>query len=279
MNTQVLSEFSSKKITYNHVVHTEISPYTIDSHCHDAFEIIYLKNGDLTYNIEGKKYHIKKNSLIFAKPFLTHSINVNSPEIYDRHAFLFENSIVKDSVFNRLPAEMNVINLNEYPKISEIFDKADFYSKHFKDEELKKILSNIVEEVFYNIIIVSENFAESNINGKYSANPIIASVVEFINNNLSEPFTVEDICKELFISKSYLHGIFMKHMQITPQKYISQKRLLIAQKEIRALAKPTEIYTLCGFSDYSSFYRAYKKYFGYPPSEELNHEIVRTIEF
>ncbi len=279
MKTQMVCDFRSDNIAYNHVIHTEIEPYVIEPHCHDIFEIIYLKNGDLTYNIEGKRYHIKKNNVILAKPFLIHSINVNSPEIYDRHAFLFENSLVKDTVFDRLSPEMNVINLTNYPEILKIFTKADFYSQHFKGDELKNILSNIVEEIIYNIIIVLENFSQNNINGNYSANPVIASAVEFINDNIAEPFNIEDICKKLFISKSHLHGLFSKHMQTTPQKYIAEKRLLMAQKEIRNLKKPTDIYNKCGFYDYSSFYRAYKKYFGYPPSEELDHEIVRVIEF
>ncbi len=277
MKKQLLSEFQSKEIAYNHIVYNTV-PYTIDFHCHDVFEIIYLKNGDLTYNIEGKQYHINKNHLIITRPFMTHSINVNS-EIYERYDFLFESSIIKSSFIRKLPNEMNVIDLNNYPEIAKIFNKTDRYFDYFNDDELKRVLAITIEEIFYNIIIVSEKFSKGSINGNYSTNPTIASAVEFINKNLTEPFTIEDICKELFISKSYLHRLFLQHIKTTPQKYIASKRLLLAQKELRDLAKPTEVYTHCGFSDYSSFYRAYKKHFGYPPSEELNQKIVRTIEF
>jgi len=275
MNQEKLSEFLSKRIAYNHIKYSEITPYVIESHCHDAFEIIYLKKGDLTYNLEGKKYHLRNNSLIITRPFLAHSITVNSP-VYERYDFIFENNIIKDSVVNKLPANIDVVNLNDYPEITTIFTKTDRYFQHFRDDELKEILSDTVKELFYNIIMISGDFTE---NSKYSSNPVIASAVNFISSNLSSPFTIEDVCKTLFISKSYLHRLFLQHMQITPQKYITEKRLLMAQKEIRTMKKPTDIFETCGFSDYSSFYRAYKKYFGYPPSEELNHEIVRTIEF
>jgi AraC-like DNA-binding protein len=155
----------------------------------------------------------------------------------------------------------------------------DYYCKHFEGDELKKILADLVEEIFYNIIIVTEKYPQNKLNGNYTANPIIASVIEYIDNNISRHFTIEDLCNELFVSKSYLHQLFLRHMQMSPQKYVNSKRLLMAQKEIRAFAKPTEVFAKCGFSDYSSFYRAYKKFFGYPPSEEHDRKIFRVIDF
>ena len=47
-----------------------------------------------------------------------------------------------------------------------------------------------------------------------------------------------------------------------------QKRLIYAQKLIVKGQKPSKTYSDSGFSDYSSFYKAYLKFFGYPPSEE-----------
>jgi AraC-like DNA-binding protein len=83
---------------------------------------------------------------------------------------------------------------------------------------------------------------------------------------------IDEICNELFITKSHLHHLFMKHLNITPKKYITSKRLAMAQREISFGAKPTDVYVKCGFSDYSTFYRAYKNQFGRPPSEKGDNE-------
>ena len=279
MKHEKIAEFRSKRLVYNHMKYTEIEPYFIPPHYHDVFEILYIKNGDLTYHVEGKKYRVKKNSLIITSPLSNHNIDINTLDIYERYDFLVENKVIKESILQRLPAEMNVINLNEYPQIAEIFTKIDFYVNYFEGDELKKVLSNLVEEVFYNIIIIAENFSQNQTNGSYTANAVIAAAIEYIDQNLSSNFSIEDLCRELFISKSYLHGLFMEHLQTTPKKHITSKRLLFAQRKLRQYAKPTDIYADCGFADYSSFYRAYKKYFGYPPSEELEHKIYRVIEF
>ena len=279
MKHEKIAEFKSKQLVYNHMKYTEIEPYFIPSHYHDVIEILYIKNGDLTYYVEGRKYRVKKNSLIITRPLSNHNIDINSLDIYERYGVLVENKVIKDSIVNNIPDNMDVINLNEYPQIAEIFSKTDFYITHFEGDELKKILSNLIEEVFYNIIIIAKNFSQNQTNGSYATNAVIAAAIEYIDKNLSNNFSINDLCQELFISKSYLHGLFMEHLQTTPKKHITSKRLLFAQRKLRQYAKPTDIYSDCGFADYSSFYRAYKKYFGYPPSEELEHKIYRVIEF
>lgn len=279
LNKEVFSEFHSQRLVYNHIKYTEMDHFVIGPQVHDVFEILYLKQGDLTYQVEGKTYHIKKNGLIITRPGAIHIIHINNPKVYERHDFLFENRVVFESILKKLPEEMNVINLNEYPQVIEIFTKMDYYCSHFKGDELKKILADLVEEIMYNLVIVANRFPLSQSNGNYSANPVIAAAIEYIDNNLNSGFGIDDLCQALFVSKSYLHQLFTRHLQISPQKYVNSKRLLMAQKEIRAFAKPTEVFAKCGFSDYSSFYRAYKKFFGYPPSEEHDRKIFRVIDF
>ena len=64
---------------------------------------------------------------------------------------------------------------------------------------------------------------------------------------------------------------------MTPAKYILSKRMLKAQKMIHRGEKPTAVYIKCGFDDYATFFRNYKKYFGYPPSAAAEIEITREI--
>ena len=279
MSKEIISEFESSQLVYNHIKYADLTRNVIGPQTHDVFEILYLKNGDLTYQVEGKKYRVQKNAMIVTRPCFSHVLTLNSTKIYERYDFLFENKVVSESVLKKLPDEMNLINLNDCPEIADIFSRMDRYCANFEGEELSKILSNLVEEIFYNVIIISDKFPKNQLSGSYSANPVISRAIDYIDTHLSEPFGIKELCSELFVSRSYLHQLFMHHMQTSPQKYISTKRLLAAQKELRSFKKPTEVYSLCGFADYSSFYRAYKKHFGYSPSEELDRESLRVIDF
>jgi AraC-like DNA-binding protein len=46
-----------------------------------------------------------------------------------------------------------------------------------------------------------------------------------------------------------------------------ERRLNLARREIFLGAKATAVYTQCGFSDYSTFYRAFKQEFGISPRQ------------
>ena len=116
-------------------------------------------------------------------------------------------------------------------------------------------------------------------NDAYTAHPIVVRAVEYINRNLHRDFCLDALCDELFITKSYLHQLFVKYLQMCPKKYIITKQLALAQREIRGGVRPTDVFIDCGFSNYSTFYRAYKNHFGYAPSEEGKREIVREIPF
>ena len=83
--------------------------------------------------------------------------------------------------------------------------------------------------------------------------------------------------RALYITKSHLHHLFSKHLQLTPAKYITQKRLMLARRKLRRGEKPTAVFSDCGFEDYATFFRNYKRHFGYSPAEESKAVINRTI--
>ena len=71
-----------------------------------------------------------------------------------------------------------------------------------------------------------------------------------------------------FISKSQLCRLFKKATGSTLWQYITIKRLTKARLMLREGEKPTKVCFACGFNDYSTFYRAYIKYYGHGPNLE-----------
>ena len=149
----------------------------------------------------------------------------------------------------------------------------DYYCKKLDDDKLNKIMKNLVEEIFLNIIIEVGDNKQKNYE---QTNPIICKAVAYIENNITTLTNIDDICNELFITKSHLHHLFVKHLKITPKKYITTKRLAMAQREIYAGTKATEACFKFGFSDYSTFYRAYKNHFGTSPANIAKESYTTT---
>lgn len=60
---------------------------------------------------------------------------------------------------------------------------------------------------------------------------------------------------------------FKKAFNTTPQKWLTRKRLERAHYELRKKRKPAEVYLETGFENLSHFSFAFKKEFGYPPTQ------------
>ena len=75
------------------------------------------------------------------------------------------------------------------------------------------------------------------------------------------------LAKRFFISRYYLMHRFKEVTGYTVHQYISQKRLLRAGELIRQGVSVTRAAEQVGFSDYSTFLRAFRKTFHMSPKE------------
>lgn len=89
----------------------------------------------------------------------------------------------------------------------------------------------------------------------------------YIEANLSEKITLEDTAAHFFISTTTLSSLFSKRMGISFYQYVLQRRLREARDRI-AQGVPIETAAAkVGFSDYSAFYRAFRREYGVSPRQ------------
>lgn len=275
MNITIHSDFYSDDVFYNHSSKTDHIPDEFMPHFHDITEMIFIKSGDISYVVGGKKYKLKKDTLVLSRPTDRHCICIDGPDLYERYNILYNEKKLPFNIYEKIPADTNVIDFAENSAVISLFKKMDYYCENLEGENLNKILTNLIEEIFFNIIIAVSNREQNNYE---PTNPIICKAVAYIDENLLTLTGIDDICKELYITKSHLHHLFTEHLKITPKKYITTKRLALAQREIYAGGKATEICLKCGFSDYSAFFRAYKKHFNRCPSDIANVSYTTTAK-
>ena len=242
-------------------------------HSHDIYELLYIKEGNLTYMVDGKIYTPPKNSLIITKPFELHSIKMNEACEYDRYNVLFDERYLSFEAAGKAIDGIDVIEFGIDTNVRSCFEKFEYYSEHFGNNMKQMILINIIEEIFFNVMIFTKKPSAA----APILNPIVSRTIEYINENITKTIKLDMICNEFFISKSYLYQLFVKHLKISPQKYIITKKLTMSQRDIRLGAKPTDVYTRYGFIDYSNFYKNYKRYFGHSPSDEPDIDIQESI--
>ena len=273
MSRQFISKYEDGKILYNHIIMQE-NNIAFDVHTHDICEIIFIKKGEVLAMIGAKTYKLHRGSLIIFRPHIPHRIIVEGSK-YERYDIIFDEKVLANKMFGKIPEDIDVINCGGNDMVENLFRKMDYYYMNFEGENVRLLVTNIIEELVLNLTLIANDELNQ---GLVSVNPVINRAVEYIDEFYTEKITVEDICNKLYITKSHLHHLFMNNLQTSPKKYINYKRLAKARDLIRLGGKPTDVYITCGFTDYVTFFRNYKNQFGHSPSEELKTQIQRKIE-
>lgn len=244
------------------------------SHSHDAYEFIFLKSGNIAYMIEGKVYHPTQNCLVMVRPGEIHSIKFLDDTDYERYDLIFDEKNLGTDICRRIPRHISMIHFDDNQTVIDLFEKTDQYIALFDEDSIHTLLHHLIEEILFHILLSS---GKQDSEETYTVNPVIQQAVRYINKNIAKPLSIDLICSQLYITKSHLHHLFVKHLKITPKKYILSKKLTLAQKLLHSGETPTDVAFACGFVDYSTFYRDYKSYFGYAPSMEPDKKVVHKV--
>lgn len=260
-------EYSDSTVYYNHARKSHQLREDYFPHSHEAFEIIFFQQGDIIYTVDGQRYKLSANDLVITRPFDIHCIDVQNTGDYERYNLLFDEKIIPFDLHEKLPRNIHVIHFDNNRTVINLFEKMDFYCQWLKGPELKMMMTNLIQEICVQMILAADSKRE---NPHTPSNVLVCAAIAYIDKNLLTLSGIGEICEELYITKSHLHHLFARYLKISPKKYINSKRLALAQREIGTGGRPTEIYTKYGFSDYSSFYRAYCSQFGRRPSEKAS---------
>ena len=251
-----------KDIFYKHERTENIPCDAYSMHTHGMYELIYFLDGDATHVIEGKRYKLKKGDLLLIRPFQYHFIQIDSPADYERYNILFDAQRHSVESVSLIPEEIEVISLANNPIADDILRKTDYYRANCDFETFSKLLTHLLSELFYNLSLTCASSPKE----MPTASHLLEKALRYINENLCTLRDVKEIAEKLFISESYLYRLFKTELRQTPKKYITDKRLLMAQSMIENGERPASVYEKCGFGDYTAFYRSYKAFFGHAPS-------------
>lgn len=95
-------------------------------------------------------------------------------------------------------------------------------------------------------------------------------IIHFIEAHLSEELSAKRIAAHFLVSESSINQLFSKQISLSLYRYITQRRLIEAKNLISSQTPLKKLPELCGFSDYSVFYKAFTKQYGISPKEYKN---------
>lgn len=247
-----------------------------ESHYHDFNKIIIFISGTVNYLIEGKSYKLKPWDIIFVNTNEVHRPIVSPDNQYERiiiwinkkflNSYNTSNTelltcfkIASEKKHNLL--RLDIHNINRLKILLQTLETEnnnhDFGSDILRNSVLIQLM------VYINRLFLKNKIDDYDIDVEYDKH--IVDIIEYIGNNLNGELSIEKISSTFYINKYYLMHKFKEQTGFTLHNYIQQKRLLYAVSLIRNGAQISTVYLECGFGDYSSFVRAFKKMFELSP--------------
>ncbi len=257
----------------------------VKEHQHDYYEIYFFLEGDVRYKIGKNIYALSYGDICLIPPRVAHHpVFVCADDGSEAVITKPYRRIVlwlSPDYFNRLKAICEDIAYG--------FDFADKISRHHFSTD-----NAMTQSIFDKLLVVIEEKAAK---GQFKdgmiacdivsllltinraiyqkANPSVSrgeeslfrQVCDYINSHLQDELTLDDIANVFFMSKYHISHVFKDNMGISIHQYILKKRLQACKDRIVAGEAITEIALSYGFSDYSSFYRSFKKEYGMGPKE------------
>ena len=102
-------------------------------------------------------------------------------------------------------------------------------------------------------------------------------VIDYIEENLSNDISIENISKEVGISDYHFRKVFQYLSGLSLSEYIKKRKLSEANKDLLAGEKVTDVAFKYGYQSIDGFTRAFKSWSGFLPSEVRDANLNKSF--
>ncbi len=231
-------------------------------HFHSAVEIIYIKSGSLSINLNGSSVIASSGDIVVVSPSTLHGFykETDSVDYYFlmiNDEFLKRNELISDnSYFTPIIKSKNVSD-----KFENLIDEYES-----KKECYKTAISSIIISIFITLNREFKVEAVRDFNGQNKTAQMVRQAISYISKRYKEKITVDEISDYLHFSKSYLSHGFKEITRYSIIEYVNLLKCYTAKTLLLEGYTVSEVSIELGFSDVSYFTRAFKKTIGVLPS-------------
>ena len=240
---------------------------------HSYHEILFCENINTVLYTENQKTALRGKFLVIIPKGKYHLFDLTGVKSFARLKISISDEVIKAKPICIFSSDIHIVTpltlgceflINKVLEL--ICDASDSKDEYYAYCAVNMLIAELNESQF-----------EVGIAGKTDYNDIVRKITEYISAHLSEDLSVKALARVSNASSSYLTHEFQKEVGISLHRYIVQKRMIYAQERINSGERASKIYVDCGYTDYSSFYKAYLNYFGEAPSKRRSARQYQTV--
>lgn len=251
----------------------------VDYHYHEFDKLILLLGGQVTYVVEGVTYFLKPWDMLLVQHSLIHKPIIDPSQPYERVVLWLDRKWVEarsdpgealDTCFDtarergfhllRPDGGRRLWYMQTIQLLEEALHSHEFGAARLADTLCQQLLIGVNRDVPASRTAQDEPEA-------YCVDPKIEEILRYIVHHLEQDLSVDALAGRFYLSRYYLMHRFKAVTGYTVHQYVSQKRLLRAGELIRQGSPVMKAAEQAGFTEYSTFLRAFQATFHVSPRE------------
>lgn len=242
-------------------------------HSHPYYEAILPIAGEVLYSANGSLYHIHTGELIVFPDEVFHSgkfdvgADVSERLLLKVDAELWRNIAAglgfPDILSEKEPIILSAETVSAWD-IRGLITRINRTTTMHADYRPTMIAAQLAELM----MIINQIERDDNKIRPNATSALVEKAVKYIQAHFSDPdLTVGKLAEYTFVSRSHLSRVFKEYTMESVHSYVTNLRMQHCQFAIADGKTVLDACTESGFSDYSSFLRAFRKRYGITPME------------
>lgn len=250
---------------------------TLESHVHDYYEFYFFLGGRVSMELGEEVFPLTPGDIIIVPPGQPHRAVIDDPSVtYQRivfwiskgfceslaavsesYVYLIRETLAgKGFIYHVDAVDFNALKAQVYTLLAEI--RTDRFGREAR-------IPNLAAE-----LILSLNrmvYEKTHAGIKNEARSLCEAIASHIDTHFDEDLTLDSLAARFYVSKFYIAHLFQDELGLSVHRYLTMRRLTVSRDALLSGSSVGEAYSLCGFKDYTSFYRAFLKEYGVSPKE------------